>query len=169
MAHAPRVPVPLARMRLYPTRFLPHKHGDRYTEPERHFYVSCFVFATRDDMNRWGQRNGFRTGGQWGFEATTAAVIVRSYRKPRRRGAVRVSGEFCQLLAYKGALGTEILCHEFTHVALAYARRRGIAQPTRQECDTDPHHMQREEVVCYAAGSLMRQFVNRAYALHLYD
>lgn len=158
------VPTPMATMRLYPTRFFPTVHGNAYTERDRSLYAVARVFETADDMYRWASANGFASA-PGSDVATTSACVARSYTK----GRARTEGLFCEVLFWRGRIGTEIVAHEFTHVALAYARRRRIAQPTHAETDTDPNYMQREEVVCYALGSMMRQFVNRAYAHGLYD
>ncbi|HEY5088291.1 MAG TPA: hypothetical protein VII66_13105 [Gemmatimonadaceae bacterium] len=152
-------------MRLYPTKWFPLKGDGAYFEEEQHLYVMVYVFAEKEDMRRYW--NLCDRGSKHDFEARYCALVRRVYDRNGKRE--RTLGEFAEVTFWKGALTTEIVTHEFTHVALAYARRRKIAMTPDADTENDPGWMQREEVVCYAVGSLVRQFVNRAHALGLYD
>jgi len=160
-----RAPKPIATMRLYPTKWFPLKGDGAYFEEERHLYVTVYVFATKEGMRWYWDR--CERGSKHDYEARYCGLVRRTYNRKGER--TRTLGEFAEVTFCKGALITEIVSHEFTHIALAYARRRKVAMSPDADTERDPGWMQREEVVCYAAGSLIRQFVNRAHALGLYD
>lgn len=152
-------------MRLYPTKSFVLNGDGSYREEEQHLYVMVYVFAKKDDMRRYWNLCG--RGSRNDYEARYSSLVRRTYDSDGKRE--RTHGEFAEVTFYKGALSPEIVSHEFTHIGLAYARRRKVAQVTDAKADADSNWMQREEVVCYAVGSLVRQFVNRAHSLGLYD
>jgi hypothetical protein len=104
-------------------------------------YASCYVWPTKRAMYRHRplERN---------HEASTTDLDgwVSGRRSPR----------FAELNFYRGALGVEVVTHEFGHAAHAWARRKRI----RLDLDA-------EERFCYALGAMVRQFYTRAFALEL--
>lgn len=73
--------------------------------------------------------------------------------------------QFAEVNLHRGALDSETVCHEITHAAWAWARRVGWAMEEDRLRATDASES--EERFCYALGRMVRQFVDRTWALGL--
>ena len=98
--------------------------------------------------------------------------------EPTRKGKpqrLRKTGLFAEANFYRQQIGIEVVSHEMTHAAFAFAERRGL--PLDQTIDKTFSKGGRlntlpidgvEERFCYALGQMVRQFVTRCYDLKLY-
>lgn len=99
--------------------------------------------------------------------------------EPKRKGKpqrVRKTGLFAEANFYREELGMEVVTHEMTHGAFAFADRRKLridqtidkefqADGKKKTLDLDGP----EERFCYALGQMCRQFVQKCYDLGLYE
>lgn len=87
-------------------------------------------------------------------------------------GRTRRTGLFAEANFYRKRLGVEIISHEFTHAAFAFAERKrwdlnaalnhdGQAGETMDRDGT-------EEMFCYALGRMVRQFTAKLYEQGFY-
>lgn len=139
--------------------------------PEGRFlYCEVNIWPTRADMH-----NHLPLG-----EKTVASCGAReSYTvQPKRKGKrrrVRKTGLFAEANFYRDQLGVEVVSHEFTHAAFAFADRRKLR--LNHALDKEFTHNGRkntldpdgpEEQFCYALGQMVRQFTQKCYDLGLY-
>jgi hypothetical protein len=139
--------------------------------PEGSFlYCEVNIWPTRKDMHRHlplGKHTVASCGGRESY-------IV----EPKRRGKpqrMRKTGLFAEANFYEAEIGIEVVSHEFTHAAFAFADRRKL--PLHQVMDKEFKHHGRnntldidgpEERFCYALGQMVRQFTQKCYDLGLY-
>lgn len=94
---------------------------------------------------------------------------------PKGKGRTRKTGLFAEANFHDRAIGVEVVSHEFTHAAFAFADRRKlnlsdvVAKTWSQEgrkstLDLNSH----EERFCYALGTMVRQFTQKCYDIGLY-
>lgn len=143
-----RPPQPLNTFRLVP-------------EPERPggLYVLVRVWPTLAAMHeavRW--HGGSVSARARGYAAGIVSIDVD------RRGRERVLPVCADVHLTRGHLGTEVVVHEMTHAALAWARRVRFPFEKLTERPVNEH----EERLAYAVGELAKQFVRRADAAGLY-
>jgi len=148
----------------------PRLHRDR-TQPARVFRVKPdpalpFVVEVRVARNRRAMRwaINFHEGQRAadGIELECMG-FVRSWwgRRTRRQGIVRARQIVARMFLNVPDLRkrpSEIVAHESTHAAMAWARFRGA------NLDVMPG----EEVACYAAGQLVRQINHHLYAMRVW-
>jgi hypothetical protein len=124
-------------------------------------FVNVRVFGSRREMHECleierkhdgGRRIGRRTQG-----------VMKSYK---RRLGRRTTCELGSVNLHRGRLGVAVVCHEFAHVAFAWSDRKRLFGPLTQG---DPRTMPLEERFCHALDEMVRQFVERAYKLGLYE
>lgn len=134
--------------------------------PEGRFlYCHVNIWPTKKAMREYlplGPRTMASCGGRECYD-------FRKGKKPRKRGL------FAEANFYRGAIGIEVVSHELTHGAFAFAGRRKLRLD--QALDKRFEHGGRnntldldgpEERFCYALGQMCRQFTNKCYELGLY-
>lgn len=99
---------------------------------------------------------------------------------PKRRGRpqrVRKTGLFAEANFHQKRIGIEVVSHELTHAAFAFADRRNLdlgstigdhlweTSGTNRVMDQDGP----EERFCYALGQMCRQFTQKCYDMGLYE
>lgn len=95
---------------------------------------------------------------------------------PKGKGRMRKTGLFAEANFHKQCIGIEVVSHELTHAAFAFADRRKL--PLEQTLAKDYQMggskavMDQdgpEERFCYALGQMCRQFTQKCYDLGLYQ
>lgn len=98
-----------------------------------------------------------------------------SYIVPKGKGRLRKTGLFAEANFYKRRIGVEVMSHELTHAAFAFADRRKL--PLGETVNKQFAKNGRfnyldnegaEERFCYALGRMVRQFTVKCYAVGLY-
>jgi hypothetical protein len=99
---------------------------------------------------------------------------VEPKRKDRPQ-RVRQTGVFAEANFYRARIGSEIVSHEMTHAAFAFAVRRNLRLDEAMEKQFTQNNRKKtldldgpEERFCYALGRMYRQFVQKCYDLGLY-
>lgn len=96
-------------------------------------------------------------------------------RQKEQRQRLRKTGLFAEANFYRRRIGIEVVSHEMTHAAFAFADRRKL--PLEETVDKVFRNKGRfkvmekdgpEERFCYALGQMVRQFVNKCYDVGLY-
>lgn len=95
---------------------------------------------------------------------------------PKGKGRMRKTGLFAEANFYKRCIGIEVVSHELTHAAFAFADRRKLAlsETVNKEYEVDGGKTALdsdcvEERFCYALGQMCRQFTQKCYDLGLYQ
>lgn len=108
------------------------------------------------------------------YEACCCGRLV--YKIPaNRKGRLRRTGLFAEANFHRKRLGVEVMSHEMTHAAFAFAERRGLrlgeavnkayrVGGARMTMEIDGP----EERFCYALGKMCRQFTQKCYDLGIY-
>jgi hypothetical protein len=129
-------------------------------------HVTCYVWPTKRAMRAHARRTHGPRGKFGAYCSTYRRVKVRA------DGTIRTSPQFGEVHFSIRQMGSETVTHEFTHAAWGWARRVGWkpepegAMVGRFESGEDDVN---EERFCYALGAMVRQFIDRAYRLGLYD
>jgi hypothetical protein len=132
-----------------------------------------FLYA---EINIWPNKKAMHAHARLpghNYEACCGGRIA--YQVPAK-GRMRKTGLFAEANFNRNRLGIEIVSHELTHAAFAFAERRKI----RLEQATDKsfsegarlavmEHDGPEERFCYALGVMCRQFTQKCYELGLYE
>lgn len=141
---------PIATMRVYP-------------DNPRGLYASVHVFASKRAMWRWAALNG--TSGRF-----TGACQHFVKGRVHPDGRIETSREFAAVLLSRRWMGGEVVSHEFFHATMGWARRKRVPMTMVQGNPRDfgSYDMRVEEVLCYAHGRMVRQFVDRAHKMGLY-
>lgn len=139
--------------------------------PEGSFlYCEVNIWPIRRDMHRHlplGPKTVASCGGRESY-----TVEPKRKGKPQR---MRKTGLFAEANFYRDGIGVEVVSHEFTHAAFAFADRRKLRLD--QVMDREFKHKGRfntldldgpEERFCYALGQMVRQFTQKCYDLGLY-
>jgi hypothetical protein len=140
--------------------------------PERSFlYCEVNIWPTRKAMHAYlplGPKTVASCGGRESY-------VVQPERKGKKQ-TMRKTGLFAEANFYQTEIGVEVVSHEFTHAAFAFADRRRL--PLHQVMDKQFTHSGRkntldldgpEERFCYALGQMCRQFTQKCYDLGLYN
>lgn len=136
-----------------------------------YLYCEVNIWPTRKDMRnhtRLPKDTVASCGGRESF-------VVQPKRKGKRQ-QMRKTGLFAEANFYKDEIGIEVVSHELTHAAFAFADRRRLPLAETVDrpfvpngrfntLDTDGP----EERFCYAQGQMVRQFVNKCYEVGLYQ
>lgn len=94
---------------------------------------------------------------------------------PKGKGRTRKTGLFAEANFHRGQIGIEVVSHEMTHAAFAFAQRRNLNlneivdktfRAGGRNAMLDIHGP--EERFCYALGQMCRQFIKKCYDLGLY-
>jgi hypothetical protein len=85
-----------------------------------------------------------------------------------KRGRKRVSGLCAELHFHRARFDTDIVAHEATHAAVAWARRRNIAM-AKLSTDDGKRVSVEEERFATAAGFLIGQIACHAHRLSLWS
>lgn len=131
----------------------------------RALFATVYVWPTKKAMRQharrvWQARDRF-------------GAYCQTFRKVRVRadGRTQTSPEFAEVHFAVSQLGSETVTHEFTHAAWGWARRVGWEPEAEGEMHpmAGRFEMANEERFCYALGAMVRQFIDRAYTLGLYE
>ena len=123
----------------------------------RGLFVYARVYATKPEMLKALRADALATAGN-GFSDHTDGAM-QSFKRYKSNG--RLVPCLGRVSLYQGRLGTEVVTHEFAHVAFAWAHRKRLVGRL--------HEMPNEEQVCYVLGRMARRFVSRAIKLGLYE
>lgn len=90
------------------------------------------------------------------------------------KARTRKRGEFAELNFFRGALGVEVVSHEFTHATFCWAERRNlnlnlVMHPDNSQAQSGTLKTDSvEEQFCYALGRMVNQFTQKLYDKGLY-
>lgn len=140
--------------------------------PEGSFlYCEVNIWPTRKAMHAHlplGPKTVASCGGR-------ECYVVQPKRKGKRQRVCK-TGLFAEANFHRAQIGIEVVSHEFTHAAFAFADRRRL--PLHQVMDKEFKHGGKrntldldgpEERFCYALGQMCRQFTQKCYDLGLYE
>jgi hypothetical protein len=114
------------------------------------FYV-VEIYSTELQMQKAIKRQDVNSNGRGLIDRKCKACCF-SYKA--FDGQHRTTNEHGTIFFYKGNVGAPVLAHEFTHAALAWARRRRLDVSRR----TGRYASDPEERVCHMVGYMMYQF-----------
>ena len=134
-------------------------------EPRKRWFFRIFIFRDRETMHQFRREQkkfeGERCGGE-GFAAE--ASHWRSLRIGRTGRVVRQGNDRGQAIFYAGRVGSGIVSHEMTHLAVFYLAANAAQRGRR----FDPVRSHRDnERLAYVQGDLVHQFWRRFYARKL--
>lgn len=127
-------------------------------------FVYARVFATKREMLAALRAEDAVIGGSGFSRHTEGAMQTFAAVKIAKSGRARMKPAVGRVNLYKGALGTEVVIHEFAHAMFAWAGRKKLLG----SLDTRSEHLTAEEQLCYVLGRMARRFVDRAYKSGLY-
>ena len=114
-------------------------------------YYTVRVFTSKRAMQRYAHRHRSR-----GLGARFSGLASTWVKQRRVRGVWRATAHAGEMLLVRGHCGAEVVSHECTHLALAWARRVRVRIT---ESTSGVHVSASEERFCYVLG----QLVNRTY------
>lgn len=151
-------------------------HKSRHVKPItfRLYPEGTFLFA---EINIWPNKKAMQAHTRLprrNYEACCGgreAYVV----PPKGKGRLRKTGLFAEADFNRHKIGIEVVSHELTHAAFAFAERRNLnlgeavhkefrVGEASETMDTDGP----EERFCYALGVMCRQFTQKCYDLGLY-
>lgn len=133
----------------------------------RALYATAYVWPTKKAMRAHAYANKvWRRRDKFGAYCQTFTKI-----RVHADGRCRTSPEFAEVHFALSQMGSETIVHEFTHAAWGWARRTGwrVDEDALASGYDNGSASESEERFCYALGAMVRQFVNRAHALGVYD
>lgn len=126
------------------------------------------------EVNIWSSKKAMRTHTQLSgkYEACCGGRI--SYSVPAK-GPMRRTGLFAEANFNRNRMDVEIMSHELTHAAFAFADRRKLKLSDALDKSFHEHGAQgllnrdgAEERFAYALGQMCRQFTQKCYDLGIY-
>lgn len=120
-------------------------------------------------VNIWPTKKAMHQHVTWckpPFEAACSPYMKVNYRS----GKGRTSPECGQINFYRRRIGSAVVTHEFTHAALAWARRVKLAPENLlgDEIGGGANAHADEERFCHALDRMVGTFVDRAYKARLF-
>lgn len=120
-------------------------------------YAVVRVYGTLRQMRK---AIGRGVVGEW-VSPWRAYAFTNTFTRVRSgRGRQVTLPHFGNLYLARGWLGTEVLSHEATHLAIGWARRKGVMPPIE---GTGELIGRSDEAFCYAVGQLTRAIVTGCY------
>lgn len=131
-----------------------------YAEPKSSLYALVNVWPSRAAMYAYGKRAHITMSPD--CLGTCSRRHIVSYRD----GGSRRLPIFAEVNLFRPRLGMEVVTHELFHATIAWGDRVAFRWPVLSETGgVTPE----EERLTYVHGRLCRQFVDRAYAVGLYQ
>lgn len=136
-----------------------------YPRPKKSgLYVLVRVFESQGEMVRAVRREDRRDGMKDVIESDTQGVMQTMEVMVRRRGRWVCLPQLGIVNLHRRRLGMVVLSHEFGHAAFAWAKRKRLPGTFAGREDMDV-----EELVLHAHSEMLRQFMERAEGLGLYE
>lgn len=121
-------------------------------------YFQVRVFKTARQMRLYANE-GRRAGRKIGMDCCGLCAPVTG--KFLRRGRFKVDLKCGEVLLEMKHLGVNVVSHEFTHAALAYARHKKI--PVTDGAKGEAFIGWEEEIVCHAVGDMTGRCYKNLY------
>lgn len=128
-------------------------------------YVLVLIFATKQAMRTYWKHECLKPG-------IKTVALCHSYKRYRVRHSkrTRLHPDVATVTFWRHRMGTGVLTHELMHATLAVARR--LKLDLTKVYDDKPGFIPRdhpEEELCYMHGEMVRQLVDRAWKLGVYE
>lgn len=142
-----KMPEPIFEFNIYPNSL------------KKDFYYKVYIWNAHKDFVK-----ALRAQGSQEASKGNPGAVCANYRKIKYvNGRLITSREIGALHFKRKKLWTEILVHECTHAALNYLRVKGIDVSDASSKNNVFTLDSGEESLCYAAGQLVSQLINKLW------